>query len=359
MSLRWVLPGLVSFQVVRVSRQVPSNGQPAVAVGARVEPDDVVARGTVFPDSLVIDVARSLELPPERVAAAITVRAGQQVAEGQVLAQAGWRGGRRLLAPMAGNVEGVDETAGFIALRPLPKEILVTAGVRGTVEAVSSSEVVISTYGHKLYGAVGTGGEAQGTVKILTPGGRPSAEEVGIQFAYSILVTTAPMNAEMLRRASEMKVKAVVAPSISVAELAAFMGVDVAELDPNALPDCAIPLLLTEGFGGAGMSKPLADLLSSCDGQEGLLVAQQPAYGRRSSLVISLPRMRPEAPELPKGLARLVDPDLLGGHVVVGSFRQGAAVYDVASAAIEVRDEDGTSALVPVVDLEELSPLGD
>jgi hypothetical protein len=358
MSLRWILPGLVSFQQIRVSRPVPPEGEPAVEVGARVEPSDVAARGKVWPAPLILDVAATLQVPVERAGTAIAVKPGQQIAEGQVVAQTGWRGGRKLLAPAGGTVGTVDEAAGFVVLQPAPQEVEVLAGIRGIVEAVSASEVVVAAYGHRVYGALGVGGEVHGTIKVLAVEDRPSADDLGIQFAYSILVTTAPLSSDLLRRAVDLKVKGVVGPSIPVRELANFLGVDPVPLDPNALPKPPIPLMLTEGFGEVSMAKPIADLLISCDGQEGLLVAQQPAYARRSSLVVSLPRAWADALKLPSGLVRLVDPDLLGSHVAVGALKEGTAVYDLASVSIEVREENGTSALVPVVNVEELSPLG-
>ncbi len=357
MSLKWVLPGLAAYQQIRVHRAVPPDGLPTVEAGARVEPSAVVARGRIVPDVLVIDVGHALGLSAEKVANAVVVREGQQIDEGQVIAQAGRRGRTQLTAPTAGTVVGVDRTAGLVALQPLPREVEVLAGVKGAVESASSSEIVIATYGHRIYGALGLGGEAHGTIKVLSGGNPPSADSIGLQFSLSILIATVPLSADLLRKAEQARVKAVVAPSVPARELAAFLGVEARDLDPNALPTLPFPLLLTEGFGSIPMPRPLAELLESCDGHEGLLLAQQPAYSRRSSLTVCLPRARADAKNLPPGLVRLVDPTLLGKHARAQSLREGPALHDLASVCIEV-DGNDVPRLVPVVDVEELSPLG-
>lgn len=352
------MPGIATYQNLRLQRAIPQNGHAVVDVGTRVEASDVVARGQAQTETLIFDVAAALDIPPSKAAAALAVAEGQDVQTGQVLAKAGWTGSRRLTAPVAGTVLKVDAKHGFLALRPFAQEVEVLAGIRGIVEAVTATDVVIGTFGHKVYGALGVGGEAFGTLKVLEVGDGPiTAASISLQLAYSIVVATAPLTAEALRKALEIKVRGIVAPSIPVKELAQFLQIDPADVDPNALPQTSMPIMITEGFGNSPMAKPLADTLRRCEGQEGFLRVHQAAYERRSFLMVALPRPRGEMPSLPRGLVRIADPDLLGSYLTAGKVQRGIAIHDVANVTMEVHEEDGTSASIPVVDLEELSPL--
>jgi hypothetical protein len=88
--------------LARIERRLPHPGEVVVRVGQRVEPDDVVARAFIPAAPQIVNLARTLMIPPSRVKRALLHEIGAQVAQGVPLARSGRFGGRVFLAPVNG-----------------------------------------------------------------------------------------------------------------------------------------------------------------------------------------------------------------------------------------------------------------
>src|SRR5262245_61883685 len=131
-------PGLkVSpFTTVRKSRRLPLKGDVVVSEGATVTPETVVAR-TLIPGILrSVKVAEILGIDPDEVPATLSVREGDTVAAGQVIAQTKSFFGlfkSECKCPVDGVVELISPVSGHVGVRESPSPIEVKAYVEGRI----------------------------------------------------------------------------------------------------------------------------------------------------------------------------------------------------------------------------------
>ncbi|GAC1382440.1 MAG: hypothetical protein NVSMB33_09820 [Ktedonobacteraceae bacterium] len=247
----------------------------------------------------------------------------------------------------------------------------IAAGLRGrVVDITRRGGVIIESYAAVLQGVMGAGGQVAG---VLTMWQQPDARSGQVVMPPgALLVMPGPIDFAMLRKAMISGVVGMIASSISVRDLEAFLRTDVVmlinsvdgELAQISLPPMTI--LLTEGLGARVMPMRILNLLSHYQGSIALLTgATSVRQGVFPELVISLPenevqqQWRPVQP----------DPTLtIGAQVRIssGDYEGAVGIIDylfsheqiflsrVRARAAHVRLENGLMMTLPLTLLERI-----
>jgi len=373
------IPPVIPNAMARIERRLPYPGEVLVRQGSRVEPEDIVAQTLKPEQPQIINVARSLGIPPSQVYRAMRREVHNKVEAGQVLARAAGIVGRNCLAPVSGMIADIDSETGYVTIAPDPAEYTLQATVRGIVmEVIPYEGVVIEAPSAQAYGVFGIGDDRSGVLRLLAtdPGDIVKPEQIDARSAYAILICGAGISAAALRRAVQEQVRGIIVGGIDETELRDFLGWADARSwqtglhswqwpSPLSTPDPKLTILVTEGFGARPMNAATFDLLSAQDRQEALIegVTRLRRPLRRPRVVIPLTRsssvqVEPPRPSLRPGASvRLLDNDHLGQIAQVRNVP--SAPRRVASravvAAVEVVGDDGVALWLPRTCVEVIS----
>lgn len=267
-------PGLtVSARVAyRAQRLLPVAGEVAVEPGARVRPEDVVARtwtdGEVFP----IRLAGMLGVGPRELPALMQVAIGQEVRPGDVLARSRGIFGlmrREARATASGTLESVSPATGMAIVRGPRSPIEVRAHVSGVVDRVIAGEgAVVATDAALVQGIFGIGGEAVGPLAMAcaSPAEELDADCIGAGMRGAVVVGGARMTAAAIARAREVGAAALVSGGIDDHDLRDVLGHDIG-VAVTGTERIGITLIVTEGFGEIAMAARTFALLASHAGR--------------------------------------------------------------------------------------------
>jgi hypothetical protein len=288
---------------VRVERLLPVQGEVLVAAGDWVEPSDVVARCQARGGIQVVDVGTALDMPHDRAAKLVLKSVGEKVQAGDVLAESkGMLGGsrRRCTAPVDGQVTALRK--GWVLIESSPSTFELRAQMKGQVTGVIPDlGVVITAVGTLIQGAWGSGGDAEGVLKIAVDRPRKPllARYLDASCHGTLLVAGRILDRHAVEQAVEAKVRGIIVGSVA------------AELVP-LLQSVPYPALITEGFGDLPMSQEVFALLRNSTGREAML---------RTGAETSLSAKRPEV-LIPLKVEGELPPDANGPP----SFRVGMLV---------------------------------
>jgi hypothetical protein len=249
---------------IRRERLLPMPGQVLVDPGEMVGPADVVGRCQLPGKVRVVDVSRALGVPRERAAKYVRKTVGDPVQVDDVLAAPGGLFGRLRRAcrsPVDGRI--MELRNGLILIESAVTTFELRAHLKGQVTNIMPNwGVVISAAGALIQGIWGTGGEAEGVLKMLVDNPqRPlRARSIDVSCHGTLVVGGRILDEKALEQALEAKVRGVIVGSVN------------AELIP-LLESLPFPVLVTEGFGTLPMSRQVFSLLHSNMGREAVLSA--------------------------------------------------------------------------------------
>ncbi len=362
------VPPLVKGTLARVERTLPQPGEILVRQGGRVEPEDIVARGMSVDPPFMINLSRALGLPPAQAARAVVAPIGQPISAGAVLARQRRLFSRRALSPVNGTLRAVDPATGYAIVTPEPRQITLTAGIRGIVtEIIANQRVVIETPAAQIYGVGGFGPTCNGILQLLAldPAEPITEKKIDAQSMYAIVIGGSGISAAALRKAVEHQVRGIIVGSISERDLREFFQWvnrqvwNIGHRNWQWPASIAAPLtiVLTEGIGQAAMAAPLFDLLTANDRREAFIESGTSLRHphQRPRIIIPLPRssgasLEPHRPPLrPGAQVRLLDYDHLGQ---IGQVRSLPALPQRLpagnrAAAVEVVTKSGEAIWLP------------
>jgi hypothetical protein len=347
--------------VVQRERFLPVPGEITVREGERVEPIQVIGRASAPAGFSIVNAARDLGVPASDVSKFLTVKPGETVKEGQVLAEL--RGISALLAllfstssrpcrsPLDGTV--TDSGGGRILVEAFPREVELRANLYGVVARVLPGwGAVIRVSGALIQGVWGNDKESHGVLKLLVKSRtRPlRARSIDASCHGAILIGGSRVDTEALEKAAELQIRGVVTGGIP----------------PEALPaaeTAPFPIIVTEGIGDFPMCSRIYRLLSGNDGREATLSAHfQSRWGaNRPEIIIPLPAEpeeeggRPvDEPLAPGDTIRVIRNPHLGTVGTVKSFPAWARTTTGAQLpAAKVEPDGGEDViLVPLSNLE-------
>jgi len=345
---------ITPLTTIQRERLLPVRGQVLVRSGEVVGPADVVARCMLPGEICVVDAGRALGVRRERVEKHLRKSKGDTVQEGEVLAAPGGllgqlRQGCR--SPVDGQV--VDVRHGLILIEAAATTSELRAHISGQVTNVMPNlGAIITTSGALIQGLWGSGGEAEGVLKMLVDNPQKPfrARSVDVSCHGTLIVGGWLLDEEPLEKAVEAQVRGVIAGSVN-SDLRPFL---------ESLP---FPVMITEGFGQTPMSEHVFSLLQANLGREAMLSADTKTRwtARRPELLIPLRAEEARAPDDPlPGLLEVGDrvrllraPHLgaLGSVAKLPTFPQ-VIESGVRLPVAVVKLEDGESVLAPLANLE-------
>jgi uncharacterized protein (TIGR01319 family) len=199
----------------------------------------------------VVDVAKKLDIKPGHIKAYMKFQEGDFIEIDRIIAQK-THAGRFVMAKATstGTLKKIDSDAGTVTIQYEIKPIQLKSFVKGKVSKVKENLAAeITGKGTMLYGIIGFGGEASGRIALLR-----NTNDLNYSHKERIAVAFKPIDEGFLRRAAEIGVAGIVAPSIHNADWVRFWG---EEIGVALTGDEQIPfvLILTEGFGSFEMNE--------------------------------------------------------------------------------------------------------
>jgi len=267
-------PGLkvtAATEYVR-SRILPIPGDVLVEEGDVVEPNTVVARALLPGVVQTQHLARLLGSSPADLHELLLVPEGGEVETDVPVARSRGIFGMfktTVNAPTTGVLESVSRVSGQAIYREPPIPVEVAAYIAGTVAAVhEGTGVEVTARGTMVQGIFGIGPETSGTVEVLTddPARPLEASMIRPEHEGAVLVGGSLAPLDVLRRAAETGVRALVVGGIDAAALEGLLGYDIGVAITGS-EDVGTTLVVTEGFGRLAMSRRAFELLAERAGR--------------------------------------------------------------------------------------------
>lgn len=253
--------------------------------------------------------------------------------------------------------------------QPAVTPVVIPAGLRGQVMGTTSrGGVVIKTRAALLSGSVGAGQQVAG---VLTAWQAISSQSARIP-PGAIMVIPGPATFALLRQALTSGVAGIVASSIELRDLEGFLNLDaltlfnILDVDRAQAQLPPLTLLFTEGFGSLPMPEPTIRFLNRFQRSIALISGvTSTRHALYPELLISHSsedaQHSPLSPSLDAGLR-------LGAHVrIIAGMHAHETGYiehffvhqqrflsNVLGRAVRLRLADGSSLIVPVVNLERM-----
>lgn len=254
------------------ARILPIPGEVLVKQGDTVEPETVVARALLPGNVVTANIARLLGVAAADVHDMLLVKEGEQVKEGQPIAQSKGIFGmfkQTVTAPTEGEFESLSKVSGQAIFREEPIPVEVKAYVGGTIARVDEGfGVDVESRGTMVQGIFGIGPEVSGEVvmagddpsKPLLPGDVTDAHRGKVFVAGSIA------RLDALRACIDKGVAALVIGGIDAADLKELLGFDLGVAITGS-EEVGLTVVVTEGFGDLAMSGRTHRLLAAQAGK--------------------------------------------------------------------------------------------
>ena len=268
-------PGLeVSHRTTHKLRRVlPVSGNVLVSKGDVVEAQQIVAETFMPGDIFPLNLANQLSMPPGDVPECVTVQIGDQVNEGDVLAETRGIFGMFksiYLSPSSGVVETISDVTGQIILRGEPHPVNVLAFMPGKViEVIKEQGVVIESEVSFIQGIFGIGGESFGEIVLAcdSPDDVLTAKLINEEMKDSVIIGGARMTSEAIQKAIDIGAAGLVSGGIDDQDLKEILGYDLGVAITGS-ETLGLTVILTEGFGDVAMAKRTFELLKSTAGKD-------------------------------------------------------------------------------------------
>jgi uncharacterized protein (TIGR01319 family) len=211
-----------------------------------------------------VDVARELDLEPEKIKPYLKVKPGDELEREQWIAAIVLPGSIKLCkSPVRGKVNRIDRKLGMVIIEPLLEELEVYSWLPGVVESVTDKGCVVAAQGTVIQGVWGTGGERHGRLQIAEyrmqnaeSGSNPGILESLNPLPGAVVVSDFA-DAEMLARLKERQVAGLITGGVNLQDV----------LDPRP----GFTVVVLQGFGEQKIAPEVLDLLKGHEGKLALL----------------------------------------------------------------------------------------
>ena len=209
-----------------------------------------------------INIAKPLDIKPKHIRGYLKVGIDRFVEAGQVIASDMSNGKAvTVISPTSGVLKEIDTKKGTVTVQYDISPIKMFCHVSGTVTEILPDHLVrVSGNGTRLNGVIGFGGDNSGVLTRIDSARNDQFKKDCIAFS------TAPVDLEFLKLASDAGVSGIIAPSIPASDWVRYSG---EELGVAITGDEDIPftLILTSGFGSFGMNEECAEFLNNSIGK--------------------------------------------------------------------------------------------
>jgi hypothetical protein len=331
---------------------LPIPGRIVVRKGQKIVATDVVAEANLSPTHVVLDIARGLGLPPEKLEKVLQRRAGEQIAEGDVIAGPVGMTRRVIRASRSGTIVQIKNGRILLQVDTPPFSLL--AGMPGTVvDLIGERGVIVENSGALIQGVWGNGRIDTGMLNVQAekPEEVLTADRLDVSQRGSVILAGTCEDANVFRTAATFTLRGLILSSMASA------------LIPEALK-APFPILVIEGFGLLPLNSAVFNLLTAQDGQEATLNAEpyDRMKGTRPEVFIPLPATgtlaepRESTIFSPGQRVRVVRAPHRSRAGTLLALRSGLDVFPsgVKAPAADVRLENGMEVILPLANLEVL-----
>ena len=350
-------PGLTISSNVRIRklRELPLRGKVLVGEGDVVSATTPVLSAELPGDLEILRVADRLGFDAEDLSDKIKISVGDEVSEGEVLAEIKSFFGfftSQLKSPMDGVVEFFVESNAHLGIRREATPFSVDAYIQGRVVDIEESKsVTIEASAAVVQGIFGVGGERKGKVFCVEIG---DDQEVSVSYLQSVedqlrgalLVGGSFYSSEALKFAANSGVSAIITGSIDPEALRDYVGKEIG-LSATGDEDVGAVLIVTEGFGRLSMSPRIREVVQPLSGMFGSVngTTQVRAGAMRPELIVSLEEDGNSSQEFSGGVLEIGSKVRL---IRVPYFGEFATVVKLPSQATQIK----TGAYVRVAEVK-------
>jgi len=338
-----------SLMTIRRKRVLPGKGDVVVRPGQEVLEMQVVARAPQRSDFHIIPASETLRISPAELRKRLVVEEGAAVEQGGVLVEKRGLFGKPLVSPMDGIFYRMSK--GRIVLQRTADWIELRALMRGrVVDQVPERGVILEADGSLVQAVWSSGKESHGKLFLTAKSGSETlaADQIGEEHVGGVLVCGVINHPETLVRGEQVGVQGIVAGSLN-------------EKLRDFAQDLSYPVLLTDGFGTAGMADPFFKLLQQAEGRIASLFGQtEPDEVKRPEIIIvvsTAPKVGSPDLQLPLAVGRqvrILRRPYYGrvGEVVRIYERIQTTSIGTRTHGADIRLTDGQEVFVPYVNLE-------
>ena len=268
-------PGLTVTDrtIVRKRRLLPIPGAVLCKVGDQIKPDTVIARAELAGKVHVVNVANLLGVAPDEVKDYLIKKPGDAIQKDEILAEnkpfIKWLK-TEVRSPVQGTVESISAVTGQLLLREPPRLLDLLGYVHGTVvEVMPQQGATVETECSFVQGIFGIGGETWGDLlmAVMAPDQHLTAVQVSPEWKGKIVVGGSFLGMDVMKKAKEVGVAALVVGGIHDKDLRELLGYDLG-VAITGTEKVGFTLIVTEGFGSIPMANKTFALLGRHAGQQ-------------------------------------------------------------------------------------------
>lgn len=344
-SVRHILP----MTLIRRERMLQAPGKVLLRAGQKVAPLDTVAEANLYPEYVLLDVARALGVSAEKADSLLQRQVGDPVAQGDIIAGPVGLGRRLIRSPhdgkvaLAGGGQALIETGG--------KPYQLKAGIPGDVaDLLPDYGAVIETGGALVQGMWGNGKVEYGPLRIQVkaPDEEARSAEIDVSLRGSILMAGYCRDEDVLKAVDELPLRGLILSSME------------ARLIPLA-QRVSVPVILLEGFGKRAYNPVVYKLLTTNEQRATAVNAQpwNPYTGACPEIIIPTPIPSSVAPAPETATLAMGITVRIARQPAMGEIGQVVAVHNSATLpnglrvrAAEVLLDNGQTQMVPTANLE-------
>ncbi|MCL4424378.1 MAG: hypothetical protein M1299_01700 [Firmicutes bacterium] len=220
--------------------------------------------GRLAKPSVIVNVARDLDIWPRLLGVYMQYREGDEVKQGAILAASpGIAGMDYSFAPIGGRIERICTRTGTVTIVREARPTLVDAYIPGEVaEVLPGQGAVVQTPAAYLQGVFGLGGEAYGPLRLLvdSPAGELLPDGLREENRGEILVAGGYVGLAAMQKAMQLGVRGIITGGVDAIDLVQLLGKEIA-VGITGHEDLAMTIVITEGFGPLPMNQRAFDLL--------------------------------------------------------------------------------------------------
>jgi len=261
-------PGLKVLESVTLQRdrRLPLSGKIIVSQGDNVSAEQVVMMTEMPGKADMMNIVSMLGCLPNEIKKYMKKKQGDSIKKHELIAESSSFFGlfkTRIESPIDGTIESISPVTGQLTLRGKPIPIEVKAYIDGKVLSTDGKEnVIVETTGSFIQGIFGVGGETCGKIEVAvqSPNIPLTIDSLSENHKDKIVVGGSYVTYDVLMRAKEVGVKAIIVGGFDDSDLKKFLGFDLG-VAITGQEKLGLTLIITEGFGKIPMAEKTFNLL--------------------------------------------------------------------------------------------------
>ena len=266
-------PGLKVLESVTLQRdrRLPLSGNVLVNKGDNVSAEQVVMMTEMPGKADIMNIVSLLGCLPNEIEKYMVKKQGDSIKTHELIAESSSFFGlfkTRIESPIDGTIESISHVTGQLTLRGKPIPVEVKAYIDGTVLSTDGKEnVIVETTGCFIQGIFGVGGEICGNIEVAvsSPDIPLTIDSLSESHKDKIVVGGSYVTYDVIMRAKEIGVKAIIVGGFDDSDLKKFLGFDLG-VAITGQEKLGLTLVITEGFGEIPMAEKTFALLKNHSG---------------------------------------------------------------------------------------------